>query len=124
MPNALLKNTAVKGKTLCAAGVLAGVLLSSSAWAQAFPEADITQGEQFHTEMCVACHAKQFSGEDGSALYTRPNRRVTTPSALLSQLTTCTSMLNLDLFPEDEKHIAGYLDQAFYRFSADAKTTD
>jgi hypothetical protein len=102
-------------------GLIGGVLFSGLVQAQAFPEANITTGEQFHTEMCVACHAKQFGGEDGTEIYTRPDRRVQTPSGLLSQLSTCTSLLNLELFPEDELHIAGYLDRHFYRFKAQAK---
>ena len=45
----------------------------------------------------------------------RPSR-VTTPSALSQQVTTCTTMLKLELFPEDEHHLAGYLNKLYYKF--------
>jgi hypothetical protein len=69
-----------------------------------------------HAAHCVECHAKRFGGEDGSDIYTRFERRVTTASALAQQITTCTTMLNLDLFPEDEQHLAAYLNKHYYKF--------
>ncbi|MFA7605750.1 MAG: hypothetical protein WCY08_04110 [Rhodocyclaceae bacterium] len=81
-----------------------------------FPDADHFEGERMHGEMCVECHGRNFGGEGGSDIYTRSDRRVSSPDSLQQQLTACTAMLNLDLFPEDEYHIAGFLNKHFYRF--------
>ena len=89
---------------------------STSVFANPFPDADLDAGETFHMEMCVQCHAERFGGEGGSEIYTRADRRVTSPDSLTQQLTACTTMLNLDLFPEDEHHIAGFLNKHFYQF--------
>ena len=84
--------------------------------ADPFPGADLAVAKKMHSAHCVECHAKRFDGEDGSNIYTRFERRVTTPSGLTQQLTACTTMLNLDLFPEDEHHLAGYLNTHYYKF--------
>lgn len=96
----------------------AALLLSASlpAVADPFPDADLVAAKKMHAELCVQCHESKFGGEDGSDIYTRADRRVTTPSALAQQLTACTTMLNLDLFPEDEHHLAGYLNKHYYKF--------
>ena len=90
--------------------------LSLTAHADPFPDSDHAAAKDLHTRMCVQCHERRFGGEDGSAIYLRPDRRVTTPSALAQQLTACTTMLKLDLFPEDEHHLAGYLNKHYYKF--------
>jgi hypothetical protein len=95
---------------------LLAALGAAPAHAGPFPEADLAQGQKMHAELCVACHARQFGGQDGSDIYTRLDRRITTPSGLTQQITTCTTMLNLDLFPEDELHLAGYLNKHYYQF--------
>lgn len=89
---------------------------SGGALADPFPDADIEKGQETHMEVCVQCHMEKFGGEGGSDIYTRADRRVKTPSALSQQLTACTTMLNLDLFPEDEHHLAGFLNKHFYKF--------
>lgn len=95
---------------------VAGLLFSAGAVADPFPDADLAEGHEFHETMCVACHVERFGGERGSHIYTRDGRRVTSADGLLQQLTACTTMLNLDLFPDDEYQIAGYLNKHFYKF--------
>ncbi|MBR0564612.1 cytochrome c [Azoarcus sp. L1K30] len=99
---------------LIAIGVLA--LLSLPAAATAFPDADIVAGEKHHQKYCIACHEQKYGGKDGSDIYIRVDRKVNSPSALSQQITSCTTMLNLDLFPEDEMNIAGYLNKHYYKF--------
>lgn len=96
--------------------VLAGLLVAGPALADPFQGANLEAGEEIHADQCVACHASKFGGQDGSDIYTRANRRVSSPDSLLQQLTACTTMLNLGLFPEDERDIAGYLNKHYYRF--------
>ena len=97
--------------------VLAGLFTAIAVPASAVPfaDADIAVGEQMHAEYCVECHTQRFGGEDGSAIYTRADRRVNTVAELAQQLTRCTTMLKLDLFPEDEENIAAYLNKHYYK---------
>lgn len=104
-------------RTLIIAGLCSsGFALANPALANPFPDADIEEGHATHETQCVSCHTGQFGGEGGSEIYTRDDRRINSPSGLLQQLTACTTMLNLDLFPEDEYHIAGFLNKHFYKF--------
>ena len=64
---------------------------------------------------CEACHIGKVGG-NGSAIYTRSDRRVTTKSKLLPQIQRCSTELNLALFPEDEAAIADYLNATYYKF--------
>ncbi|WP_217125804.1 cytochrome c [Hydrogenophilus thiooxidans] len=95
---------------------LVAVIAPSIGRANPFPDANVAQGKAYHEELCVECHTRRFGGEEGSGAYLRENRRVKTPEALTQMLTACTTALKLELFPEDEYHIAGYLNQRFYRF--------
>ena len=73
-------------------------------------------GKKLVTEAkCDACHTTKIGG-DGSAMYTRKDRRVTTKSKLLPQVERCNSELSLGLFPEDEAAIATYLNATHYKF--------
>ena len=54
--------------------------LAAPAVADPFPGADLAVAKQMHAAQCVECHAKRFGGEDGSEIYTRLDRRVTTPA--------------------------------------------
>ena len=104
-------------RTLAPAGALGALLaLSLPAAAEPFHDAAVGLGEEMHAELCVGCHADKFGDQDGSTIYLRDDRRITTPSGLEQQLTACTTMLNLDLFPEDERNIAGYLNKQYYKF--------
>jgi CxxC motif-containing protein (DUF1111 family) len=64
---------------------------------------------------CEACHMSKVGG-DGSAIYSRKDRRVTVKSKLLPQVERCNSELGLGLFPDDEAAIAAYLNAAHYKF--------
>lgn len=64
---------------------------------------------------CEACHVSKLGG-DGSAMYSRPDRRVASKSGLLVQVARCNNELSLGLFPDDEAAIAAYLNAAHYKF--------
>lgn len=96
--------------------ILSGLIAAGPAMADPFAGANHEAGGDIHADQCVACHAGKFGGKDGSDIYTRSDRRVTSPDGLRQQLTACTTMLNLGLFPEDELDIAGYLNAQYYKF--------
>jgi len=64
---------------------------------------------------CVGCHAQRFAG-DPDQMYKRADRRVKTPGQLLAQVQACNVNLGKGYFPEEEEHIAAYLNLEFYRF--------
>ena len=79
-------------------------------------KATLETGKKLVSEAkCEACHAGKIGG-DGSAIYTRKDRRVTVRSKLLPQVERCNSGLGLGLFPEDEVAIAAYLNATHYQF--------
>lgn len=95
--------------------LLLAVAPVTSALAAPFDKGNIKEGKAIHDAKCNDCHASKFNG-DGSKIYTRSDRRVKSPSALSQMITNCNAMLGNDLFPEDELHLAAYLNNQFYKF--------
>jgi mono/diheme cytochrome c family protein len=94
------------------------ILLSVTATAQAAPFAkgDAAAGKKlFDQHKCNSCHASMLGG-DGSAMFTRAERKVKTAASLATQITRCSVNLGLTLFPEDEESIGAYLNRNYYKF--------
>ncbi len=87
------------------------ILISFSALAAGDPKL----GKPLHDKQCVACHVKLLGG-DGSAMYTRKPRLINSATALRQRVAVCSTQTNAGWFPEDEEHVAAWLDQAFYKF--------
>ena len=101
------------GLTLATLAGLLPVAMAFAAGNAADPQAT---GRKLVADLkCEACHIGKVGG-NGSAMYTRNDRRVTTKSKLLPQVQRCGSELNLALFPEDESAIADYLNATYYKF--------
>lgn len=83
--------------------------------ADPFPKGDPKIGKNLEQKSCMACHISMFGG-DGSKVYTRPNRIVKTPQQLLARIGVCSANTNAGLFPEDEEHVAAFLNQQYYKF--------
>src|SRR4249920_2204123 len=66
---------------------------------------------------CELCHNNVTMG-DAKAVYLRKDRKVTSLAKLKAQVAACNTQLNLGLFPEEEEHIAAYLDREYYKFAA------
>jgi mono/diheme cytochrome c family protein len=64
---------------------------------------------------CVSCHAARFPG-DPDKMYTRADHRVKTPGQLLARVQACNANLGKGYFPDEEEHIAAYLNLEFYKF--------
>jgi mono/diheme cytochrome c family protein len=84
---------------------------SPGRWAAANAEA----GAALHAKDCVACHTRRVGG-DGTSMYTRAERRVTTPEKLDAQIAACNTELGTGYFPEEEAHLAAYLNRQYYKF--------
>lgn len=83
-------------------------------WAPA-QAADIKKGEQLVNTQCISCHAARF-GNNGSEIYTRPDRRVTSLVGLKKQVIRCRDNLGLTWFDEDVDDVVAYLNKQFYKF--------
>ena len=66
------------------------------------------------THKCETCHQDKVYGPVGT-IYLRKDRKVTSWAKLKAQVAGCNSMLNIGLFPEEEEHIATYLNQTYYK---------
>lgn len=96
--------------------LLVSLLAALPAFANPFPNGDPKTGEALVKKArCESCHASMFGG-DGSEMYTRPNRMVKTPSKLLAQVRFCATQVGATWFPEEEEHVAAYLNQKYYKF--------
>lgn len=92
------------------------VSLHATAQAAPFAKGDANAGKQtFDQHKCNSCHASKFGG-DGSTIFTRKERKVTSPAALATQIRNCSTNLGLMLFEDDEENLAAYLNQNFYKF--------
>lgn len=94
------------------------ILLTVTSLSQATPfdKGNADAGKKiFDQHKCNSCHASMLGG-DGSAMFTRAERKVKTPAALLAQVTRCSTNLGLMLFEEDEENIAAYLNKNYYKF--------
>ena len=81
-----------------------------------FVGANVAQGQKYYTDLkCAACHAERMMGQ-AAAMYTRPDRKVHNPKQLMAFTQMCVTQLNHDLFPEEVKDIAAYLNQTYYKF--------
>ena len=80
-----------------------------------FSFGDAKQGQKLYTAKCAACHVSQFGG-DGSRVFTRPDRRIHTPAALLAQVQGCNQRARTGLSAEDEQSVAAWLNERYYKF--------
>jgi hypothetical protein len=49
-------------------------------------------------------------------MYLRADRKVRTPEQLMAQVRTCNVQLGTNYFPEEEEHVAAYLNLQYYKF--------
>ncbi len=69
----------------------------------------------FDQNHCNRCHMSIMGG-DGSAIFTRPNHRVTTPRQLVDQMYACSGNAGIVLNEQDEQDLGAYLNQTYYHF--------
>ena len=81
-----------------------------------FATGDAKAGKVMVDRDCVSCHAAKFA-DDPDRMYTRPDHRIKSSPQLLAQVQACNTNLGKGYFPEEEEHIAAYLNLQFYRFA-------
>ncbi|HCA27321.1 MAG TPA: hypothetical protein DEP05_06730 [Betaproteobacteria bacterium] len=92
-----------------------GWLTVASALANPFPQGNPARGKMLVGKSCVSCHASLYGG-NGSGIYTRPDRKIKSAAQLKQQVHRCGLSVRAKLFPEEEEHIAAYLNLNYYHF--------
>jgi cytochrome c553 len=64
---------------------------------------------------CNSCHKGKVGG-DGNAIFTRPNRRVSSPADLIEQMEMCSGAIGKQLSAQEKLDLAAWLNQTYYRF--------
>ena len=91
-------------------------LAAGSALAAPFPAGDAQAGKKlFEQNKCNRCHADMMGG-DGSANFTRPNHKVTSPEKMVQQMHVCSANAGITLSAQDEQDLGAYLNQRYYKF--------
>ena len=79
---------------------------------------DATEGGKLvDAKKCEICHQDKVRGPPGT-IYTREGRRVQSWQKLKSQVALCNAAMDMGLFPEEEEHIAAFLNARWYKFPA------
>jgi len=91
--------------------------LSSAAQTTSFSDGDTQAGEKlFDQYKCSSCHINKVGG-DGSTIFTRPDRTVTSPEDLIKQMTLCSGIIGKTLTIQEQQHLGAYLNQRYYKFN-------
>lgn len=92
---------------------IALLLAATTAAADPFPKGDAQTGQKLFAQYkCSSCHAAMLGG-DGSAMFTRPDRKVKSVAQLVEQMNFCTGNLGIKLTPQDEQHLGAYLNRYY-----------
>ena len=97
--------------SLVAISLISLPALASDPWGSADPKV----GKEHHDKACIACHVRLYGG-DGSKMYTRDGRLLSTKLDVLQRVATCNSQVKAGWFPEEEAEVAAYLNQKYYQF--------
>lgn len=92
------------------------LLLCGTAQAAPFAEGDAKVGKKlFDQYKCNSCHMARMGG-DGSAIFTRPDRMVTSPEKMIPRIKVCSGAVGANLSAQEEQNLAAYLNQRYYQF--------
>ncbi len=99
-------------RTALLLALLPAAALAAPPWGNADPAA----GKVLHDKAgCPTCHVRMYGG-DGSKMYTRDGRMLSTQLELLQRVATCATQTKAGWFPEEEAAVAAWLNQQFYHF--------
>lgn len=95
----------------------ATVALPPMAFAQSemFPFGEPALGKKVLEAKCDGCHVRRFGG-DGSLVYTRDGRKVSSAQSLLAWVQRCNVANGTGLGGEEEESVAAYLNATYYKF--------
>ena len=76
---------------------------------------NLKTAKPLHDKACVSCHVRMYGG-DGSKMYTRDGRLLSTRLDVLQRVASCNAMVSSGWFPEEEASVAAWLNQQYYHF--------
>ena len=76
---------------------------------------DLEAAPALHEKNCTGCHIRMYGG-DGSKMYTRDGRLLSTKLEILQRVASCNAMVSSGWFPEEEAAVAAWLNQRYYHF--------
>lgn len=86
---------------------------ATAASADPFPSGNAQTGQKLFAQYkCGSCHSAMLGG-DGSAMFTRPDRKVHSVPELVEQMRFCTGNVGANLTPQDEQHLGAYLNRYY-----------
>lgn len=89
------------------------LFLATTALAAPFSSGNAQTGKAlFDKYKCNSCHSAMLGG-DGSAIFTRANRKVHTPIDLIEQIKLCSGNVGASLTPQEEQHLGAYLNRYY-----------
>ena len=89
---------------------------SGSVLAAPFSDGNAQAGKKlFGQYKCNSCHIGKVGG-DGSAIFTRPDHKVTSPQGMVEQMTMCSGSLGKTLTAQELQHLGAYLNKRYYKF--------
>jgi len=92
------------------------LLASSTAQAALFADGNAENGKKLFAKYeCSSCHEGKVGG-DGSAIFTRPNRGVSSPDKLIVQMERCSGAIGKNLTAQEKLDLAAHLNQTYYHF--------
>ncbi len=92
------------------------MLAATTAQAAPFAKGNADNGKKLFAKYdCSSCHKGKMGG-DGSAIFTRPNRKVHEAGELIPQIKFCSGIVGAKLSAREEQDLAAYLNQTYYQF--------
>ena len=96
--------------------LLVPMLACSTVLAEPFAGGNAAEGEKAYVHYkCQSCHVEQFGG-DGSAIFTRKDRRIKSAASLATQIRKCSTNLGLMMFEDEEENLGAFLNKRYYKF--------
>ena len=91
-------------------------LVAGAAHADPFAKGNAENGKKLVVKYdCNSCHIGKVGG-DGNAIYTRPDRIVTSADALIDRMVICSGAIGKELTEQEKLDLAAHLNKTFYHF--------
>lgn len=92
------------------------LLAATAAHADPFAKGDAANGKKLMVKYdCESCHKGKMGG-DGTAIYTRLERRVTSADILIDRMEQCSGAIGKQLSEQEKLDLAAHLNKTYYHF--------
>jgi cytochrome c553 len=92
------------------------LLAATAAQAEPFAKGDAANGQKLIAKYdCNSCHKGKMGG-DGTTIYTRANRVVTSADILIDRMEQCSGAIGKQLSEQEKQDLAAYLNKTYYHF--------